>query len=107
MTYDPGDLAKPSVDEGIRSTWAERGRADGPIAFRAVVRATIEGAESRNGAPDQQASAVLFAWTKDGVQESLAPALAALTEIVNHDDGRRRSPAARRASTWPPIGRPS
>ncbi len=80
MTDDPGDL-----DEGVKSTWVERGRTDGPIAFRAIVRATIEGAESRKDQPDQQAAAVLFAWTKDEVQDSLAPALAALAGIVHHD----------------------
>src|SRR6185312_14601955 len=81
MTDDPGDL-----DEGLKSTWAERGRTDGPIAFRAVVRATIEGAESRKDQPDEQAAAVLFAWTRDDAQDSLTPGLGALVEIVHRDE---------------------
>lgn len=67
------------------SIWGERGRADGPIAFRAVLRAVIEGAEGQGDAPDQMAAAFVFKWTVDGDTNGLAGALAHMAETVNAD----------------------
>ena len=65
--------------------WEERGRADGPIAFRTIVRAVIEGAEGKGDAPDQKAAANLWAWTVGGNPDALGSALGCLAETVNRD----------------------
>jgi hypothetical protein len=66
--------------------WEERATVDGHVAFRAIIRAVIEGAEGHGETPDRKAAANLFAWTVAENADALAPALGSLMETVNHDD---------------------
>ncbi len=75
----------PVADDALVSVWEARGRADGPIAFRTIVRAVKDGAEGSGDAPDQKAAANLWAWTVAGNSDALGEALGYLAETVNRD----------------------
>jgi len=69
-----------------RHKWAARGRADAPVFFRAVVRATIEGAEGAENQPGNQLAAIVFAGLAGHHLDVISPALGAMLEQANHDE---------------------
>jgi hypothetical protein len=91
-TIDPKDrawetpaVARKGADDALISVWEERGRADGPLALRAIIRAFTERVGGQGDAPDQMSGALLFSWTVGGNTDALADALGRLADTANHD----------------------
>jgi hypothetical protein len=70
----------------VSDQWRRRAETDAPSAFRAVVRAAIEGAEGAEDSPGNQSAAIIFGLLTQGDPAGLAPVLARLIVAVNRDD---------------------
>lgn len=83
----PGDAPlPPTIDEAMSKTWAERARADAPIAFRAAVRAAVEGVDERQRDAGCVVAAFLLAKTQAGEAAALLPTLTEVMETANHHE---------------------
>lgn len=80
-------MPTPQATSGTtHDAWRRRAVIDAPSAFRAVVRATVEGAEGAEDSPGNQAAAVIFGLLTQGDLPRLTAVLAQLMVAANRDD---------------------
>lgn len=79
-------MAQPGSEDDLSETWRHRALADAPSAFRAVVRATIEGAEGASEDRGNQCAATIFGCLAGGDTESALAIVAEVVRVANHDE---------------------
>ena len=70
----------------LAARWGVRGASDGPLAFRAVVRATVEGSATNSRAPGSKCAALILGRLGSGDASAIVPILGTLIETANHDE---------------------
>ena len=76
-------LADQPDDESVVETWREQGVTDAPIAFRAVVRGMVEGAEGARTDPGNQCAVVFIGYLANGDSQSALRIVALLMQTAN------------------------
>ena len=76
------DLA--TQPDGAGTDWSDRGAADGPVAFRAVIRTAVEGAQTGGLAPGSRCASLVLGLLSAGDATGTGPLLVTLMETKNH-----------------------
>lgn len=72
--------------DALVARWSARGASDAPVAFRAVVRTTAEGAKRTDQTPGGQCAAVILDRLSAGDVSAAGRILGTLMETANHDE---------------------